>query len=383
MRHYAANYIFTGEELIKNSYISVDKSGTISYIGKENEGQIERPFMIFYNGIICPGFVNAHCHLELSDFVKSDEEGKGLTYFIRSIIAKRNHQNDENKLKTADILMFERGVNLVGDIVNTDKTVKIKTNSKICYHSFIELSGIKNIDSKKKISFAEELSAEFSKNRLANSIVPHALYSISPDLFKYTAQSCESKLTSLHFLESDEEADFFSGVKNPIYSFMQGINSDYKPLATDLVELYSLLLEFKNSTSTILVHNTLADSERIPSRSNFYLCLCPSSNLYLHKKLPSEKLVYANKDRLVVGTDSLASTNRLDIIQELKLLDSNYQQLSMLELLKIATSNGADALKNNNYGRFLIGNTPGVVLIENLDLINLKFRDNSFAKRII
>jgi cytosine/adenosine deaminase-related metal-dependent hydrolase len=84
-----------------------------------------------------------------------------------------------------------------------------------------------------------------------------------------------------------------------------------------------------------------------------------------------------------VGTDSLASTNRLDIIQELKLLDSNYQQLSMLELLKIATSNGADALKNNNYGRFLIGNTPGVVLIENLDLINLKFRDNSFAKRII
>ncbi|MDR2009624.1 MAG: hypothetical protein LBQ22_04005 [Bacteroidales bacterium] len=57
MQHFAANYLFNGSKLIKNSYLSVDDNGIIRYVSKEGEATIERPRMIFYNGIISPYFI--------------------------------------------------------------------------------------------------------------------------------------------------------------------------------------------------------------------------------------------------------------------------------------------------------------------------------------
>ena len=57
MRHFAANYIFDGEKLIKNAFISLDKNGIIKYISEENQALKEKPFMSFYNGILSPGFI--------------------------------------------------------------------------------------------------------------------------------------------------------------------------------------------------------------------------------------------------------------------------------------------------------------------------------------
>lgn len=66
MPHFAANLIFDGQKFIKNAYISVDGDGIINYVSNEGEALIEKHGLSFYNGILCPGFVNSHCHLELS-----------------------------------------------------------------------------------------------------------------------------------------------------------------------------------------------------------------------------------------------------------------------------------------------------------------------------
>jgi len=383
MRHFAANYIFDGENLIKNSFISVDENNKIIYVGKENEGLTERPLMIFYNGILTPGFVNAHCHLELSDFEKTDESGKGLVHFIKSVISTRIQNNNKKKIGDTDQIMFESGISLVADIVNSNKTIDIKKASKIAYHSFVEIAGIKNSAYEKKIAYAETLHKEFNQAGLAASVVPHSFYSINSNILNYTVSSSVNNLTSIHFLESDLEYDFFAGEKNSLYDFLSIIYNEFIPIATNHDELYQLLIRFAEASSIILVHNTKTDYNRLPNFSNFHFCICPASNLYLHNTLPSTDLVYNNIERIAIGTDSIASNHKLNILNELKLLSENYQNLTLANLLKIGTANGANALMKPEFGRFKIGLTPGVVLIENADLINLKLKESTFAKRII
>jgi len=383
MRHFAANYIFDGENLIKNSFISVDENNKIIYVGKENEGLTERPLMIFFNGILTPGFVNTHCHLELSDYKKSDDPKKGLTNFIQSIIHNRNNGEDEKKIYAADAIMYERGINLIGDIVNTNKTLKIKQNSRIEYHNFVEISGIKESDSAKRIVSSEVLANEFDSVGLKNSIVPHSYYSISPTMLEYLGKTSVNKIISLHFMESGEESEFYKGEKNALYKFLTEITPSFSRLADNCSGYYKLLQKFEDSASLILVHNVMTDSEMLPEGPNYYFCLCPASNIFLGNNLPSHDFVYRNSQKLTIGTDSLASNTKLDIMHELKLLSQNYDKLDLISLLKISTINGAKALQNNNYGRFKEGMSPGVVLIENIDLVNLKLKETSFAKRII
>jgi len=62
----SANYIFTGiTPPIKNGVITLEDDGTIIHVS-ENDAENMDNELIFYEGVICPGFINTHCHLELS-----------------------------------------------------------------------------------------------------------------------------------------------------------------------------------------------------------------------------------------------------------------------------------------------------------------------------
>ena len=64
MRRIAANYIFPiTSDPICNGYVDVSEDGTVIGTGRltEETGSTE-----YYNGILVPGFTNAHCHIELS-----------------------------------------------------------------------------------------------------------------------------------------------------------------------------------------------------------------------------------------------------------------------------------------------------------------------------
>jgi imidazolonepropionase-like amidohydrolase len=94
-------------------------------------------------------------------------------------------------------------------------------------------------------------------------------------------------------------------------------------------------------------------------------------------------LIEENCD-LVIGTDSLASNNSLSILSELITLQENFPSLSIPELIKWGTINGARALgEDDNYGKIEPGKKPGLVLIQNTDLVNMKLLKDSFASRLI
>ena len=104
-----------------------------------------------------------------------------------------------------------------------------------------------------------------------------------------------------------------------------------------------------------------------------YFCLCPNANVYISNKLPDINLFVRNQCNIVLGTDSLASNDQLSILEEINTLQKAYPDLSLSEMLKWATSNGAKALKiDDKYGSFEKGKTPGVVLIQNESVVNLE-----------
>ncbi len=382
MRHFAANYIFDGSKLIKNAYISVDNYEKIIFVSAENQALREKPFMKFYNGILCPGLINSHCHLELSTLNYENNKNIGLSAFIKKMIAERANYNEPKKIKIADDIMFLKGVNLCADISNTNASIETKLNSKIKYVNFIEQSGLDENLAQSYFDKASEICNEFISNNLEAYIVPHSFYSVSEKLLNKISSASKNSIISIHFLESSQEKELFENQTGKLYDFLKSFNGKIE-FNSGLQGIYDKIENFSEAKSIILVHNVKTQNKNLKNSSNLYFCLCPNSNLLLHNELADENFVYSNKDKIILGTDSLASNNSLDILAEIKTMSENYNNLDLIDLLKMATSNASKALVNTDYGNFTINSKPGIVLIQNLDLVNMKINENTNLQRII
>jgi imidazolonepropionase-like amidohydrolase len=136
-----------------------------------------------------------------------------------------------------------------------------------------------------------------------------------------------------------------------------------------------------------LVHNTFADKKTVNSvnkRGNTYWCLCPGSNLYIENKLPPVEMLKSEKCEIVTGTDSLASNTKLSILSEIKMLQENFPSVSLEELIRWATINGARALGQDKiYGSIESGKKPGLLLLQNADLKNIRLLPETEIIRLL
>ena len=64
MRKINSDYLFDGQQLIKNAGIVISDTGTILEIAQEQDYHPSE--FEYFPGLITPGFISAHCHLELS-----------------------------------------------------------------------------------------------------------------------------------------------------------------------------------------------------------------------------------------------------------------------------------------------------------------------------
>ncbi len=383
MFHFAANYIFNGRNLIKNAFLSVDADGKILYVSEENEALIEKALMAYYNGILCPGLINSHCHLELSGFKSKFDKNPGLAKFISEMLEYRKQYKKVSDIEIADRVMYENGVSVVADIVNTDMSIEVKEKSPIYYKNFIELSGldfrIVDVTYDKGIEIAEK----FLKHNLNANITIHSFYSASLELQKKVSEISDKEMLSIHFLESEEEKRLYLYKNGNLYDYLRDKFKGFVPVCNNLNGL-SNLIKYLNSNKTILVHNVMLEKRSLVNLENIFFCLCPNSNLLLHGAMPTLEFVNEIKDEFLVGTDSLASNKKLCILSELKTLEEKYSFLTIEQLLSAATINGANALGvREKYGSFEIGKTPGIVLIENSDLKNKRLGEFAEVKRIM
>ena len=148
MRTIAAQYIYplNSQSPIRRGKITLNDEGIITDIGEMVE---ENESTEFYNGVLAPGFVNTHCHIELSHLKGKFGRSSGMAGFIRQINRLREDATREERLKAIEAEMeqlYRSGVSAMGDISNCDESFEIKAKSPIYTRSFLEVFGTEKKD---------------------------------------------------------------------------------------------------------------------------------------------------------------------------------------------------------------------------------------------
>lgn len=379
MRFLSADLIFPIEtQPIPNGILVVGPQGKIIDVLDENDSnapdssRIER-----FKGAICPGFINTHCHLELSHMKGLVPEKTGLPAFIMQIVSRRNENADMKMeaIRLADEEMWRNGIEAVGDICNTADTLETKLNSKIKYHSFVEVFSFDSSKAQEVLTEGIRVANEYSRNGLKATIVPHAPYSVSEELFEgiRTQQKEFSGTISIHNQETDAENEMFTSGSGELVEIFEKFGedfSDFYPQFKSSLDYH--LRHLPKEVNSVLVHNTMTKLEEFAEANRLndklFWCTCPNANMYIENQIPHIPMWLESKSNVCVGTDSLASNHQLSIVDELKLIQSHHSSLSIQNLLQTATINGAKALNmENEKGSFRKGKLPGVILLKNLD----------------
>ena len=385
---FQATQIFTGTELLEDQLVLItQKDGTIeAMVGIEDAGDEVQNF----EGIITPGFINAHCHLELSHMKGMIPAHTGLQEFVKQIVALRHvdPESIQEAIVSAEAEMMANGIVAVGDISNTLDTLSQKAKHNLAYYSFVELYDLDPTRAADKILAGLEIQKKFQENCVRASLVPHAPYSVTNNLWNLLSAHFGIHTISIHNQETPDENDFFKTKTGSFLGMYERtkVSLDFFE-ATGLSSLQSVLPYFKKAARSILVHNSFTSTSDIKAvqkeMPNSFWCLCPNANQYIEETMPPIELLRANGAEIVIGTDSYASNWSLNIIDELKTIQKYNPSIPLAEMLGWATMNGARALQmEKGLGSFEKGKKPGVVLIEGVNS-NGQLENKSISKRII
>ena len=392
MRRFSANYIYTNTGLpIKNGVIGVNDDGTIVEIIDHKGQEKEYAHTEFRNGIIVPGFINAHSHTELSMLKGKINPKTGLADFVNQIRNFRLQNADVDKSIIAGALseVHRSGTVAIADICNTTDSLSAKQHSFARFVNFVEVLGLDNEKAQHIMDRALAIQEDFNQlNGSKTFLSPHSVYALSTQLWEQLAQNLTSNdIVSIHFAESRDEEQFTlsqSGAIAKNYSNW-GLNALHAPkgLPIDIVKKY-----LPKEAKILFVHNTFLSRKQAHELNNHFtnafFVLCPTSNFYIENTLPNIPMFSELQLSIALGTDSLASSHTLSIFEQIRLILSAYSEISFAEVLRWATINGAIALGfDSHFGTIELGKSPGLNLITPFDFKNGTINDDSRVIRLL
>ncbi|GGH16595.1 amidohydrolase family protein [Mucilaginibacter phyllosphaerae] len=390
MKSFRADYVLpVCADPIKNGIITVDDHGKIISVTDDEASVAPDHPIEQVSGVIVPGFINTHCHTELSHMKDKIAAGGGLISFIKDILSFRAADTADviAAAEAADKQMYDNGIVAVGDIANNSLTAQLKQKSKLYYHTFIEILGFLPDNAAELFEKALVTAEEFKS--LSTSLTAHAPYSVSKELFKLIKQHSDagSNLLSIHNQECEDENKFYRyklGGFIDLYAHL-GVDIGYfRPQARN--SLQSIIPLLTNRQKVLLVHNTCTNLKDIYFIKRFdrkiNWCFCPNANLYIEKRLPKIELFVNQGLNITLGTDSLASNSKLCILSEMKTLQQHFPSLTTDTLLQWGTINGARFLGiDDEKGTIEKGKTPGLNLLTGLD--GFKLTPDTQVKKLV
>lgn len=375
-RRIASHFTLINGRLERNIIVDIDTDGTIlavqHYDNIDSEAHVE-----FFPGILIPGMVNAHCHLELAYLQGAIAEGGGYATFASEIGRVRGNFSNEERLhaaSVADAMMWEQGIEVVADIANDDLVMPIKERSHIEYHTMFEFFGLNNHNT----TPLEQLADKYPNA----SVTPHSTYSVQEQEFRHICNKY-SPLLSLHFLESENEALLYQhkGSLAEWYGRM-GWECEFLHYGTPAQRVANCV---PANSRLLFVHATCATKEDVATvegalQGGATWVLCPESNRYISNLCPPVKMLETMGARIAIGTDSLASARRLSMVDNMRLLGD----IPLEQLLTYATINGAKALGiEATKGSIDVGKRPGLVIVEGVDYATMRLTPDSHTYRLL
>ena len=368
-------YVGEGFEPMRNGFVEYDDSdGTIVCVGQCPEGEHVD------DGALVPGFVNAHCHVELSHLHRKFVKGTGMAGFIDQINALRDWAGRDRKqelVKEWMDLMWKRGVSAMADISNDDSSFDIKAVHPLYTRTFLEVFGSEPEMCDGVMKEVTELNATADAAGIDAAPTPHSCYTMSPQLLSASAAAGLAKgWLSYHSQESLEEEDLIRYGSGAMYENRKRSGMSTPPVTggSSLEYFVGRLAEAAPApydAHILLVHNVCLSQNDIDAArkvmNNVWWAICPLSNIFIHNALPPVPLMRANGLDIVIGTDSLSSNDDLDMVKEMLCIHENFPEVPMSEILSWACINGARFLsKDDLLGSISSGKRPGIVRISNI-----------------
>lgn len=303
---------------------------------------------------LLPGLVNAHTHLEFSNFSEPvGRPGIPLSQWIGMVIESRGQTSDEQKSDAIALGCSEldrTGTALVGEIA-TPPCRYPTTAPKLV--SFAEVLGLDPQRGAERLAAA----SQWLTHNAAAAISPHAPYSTPPDLIRKCVEMANStqRPVAMHVAESPDERTLLTEGSGPFAESLKAIGVWREHLfpwgPEPFIELIGMLAAAPRS---LIVHgNDLNANEvdAIARHRNLTVVYCPRTHdFFRHAPHPVDRLLRAGV-RVALGTDSRASNPDLNVWGEVQHLLNHRTDLDPHDVLAMATVHGADAMGYSSYGR--------------------------------
>lgn len=333
--------------------------GSIVGVGKAHEMRQRFPSSVenrHEDAVIMPSFINAHCHLELSPLKWRITPTGSFSFWLSLMTrARENIDKDEvaSSIQQAADELVRGGALIIGDVGNTmivPSVIKgLKDGWPLRGIHFFEIINPEDSPDIVDSILSEPFLCDGDMVMMDIGISAHSAHTVGKDtLCAIKKASQESAMPfTLHIAESDEEIEFLTEGTGPMVNIMRERGRDMTKIAPPMKGPVSYLdgLGLLDRL-TMLVHCvkvTEKDLDTIRDRGTS-ICLCMRSNTFLGVGEPPVDKMIARKINCAIGTDSLASNDRLDIFSEMSSIKRAFPHISPVALVNMATMGGAYAL---------------------------------------
>jgi cytosine/adenosine deaminase-related metal-dependent hydrolase len=237
MRSYQADWVYPIHTApLRNGIVLVEEDGTVCAVFSPDEQepalhiglQPER-----LKGILVPGFVNTHCHLELSCMKGSIPEHRGMAGFVSDFVGARGKFSLEQRqegIQKGEAEMLRNGIVAVGDISNDESSFSQKAFENLYYHTFIEAFDLNPTRTQSAFDHALSLRKEYLRRMPQRedqvAVVAHAPYTVTPDLHEriVALANKNNSILSIHSQESQAEEDLFMDGSGSLMEMYRALN---------------------------------------------------------------------------------------------------------------------------------------------------------------
>jgi cytosine/adenosine deaminase-related metal-dependent hydrolase len=317
-------------------------------------------------GILAPGLVNAHAHLEYSDFADLATSGLPFPDWIRVLTGRRASFTPamwRESTRRGIHEMLRTGTTAAADIATGADALNVTAKSALAGVTYIEVVGAD-----------DEVWRSFARSRLEGEldsapagrrtgVSPHTLYTLSLGAFAEATHLARTRGLRLHphLAETSEEAEFILAGTGRFAEVAQRFGWEMELIrdggsggspAKQLAALNAL------GPDVHVAHGVHCDeADRALLRENeTYVALCPRSNRILEAGEAPIADYLAEGNPIALGTDSLASTPSLDLLEDVRAareiaIRQGYEENDLdRRLIEAATLGGARAMGLDDVG---------------------------------
>jgi cytosine/adenosine deaminase-related metal-dependent hydrolase len=317
-----------------------------------------------WDGVMTPGLVNAHTHLQYTSFVAvGSVTHPTYVKWSERFVDEYENRRGEDWLATARRGVEEAirsGTTCFADIVTDIEALGVLVEEGVAGVSYLEIIGVDQPawESRVEQRVTEALTSAPRTGHSRIGLSPHAPYSVDEPVLKAAAALARGLGVRLHvhLAESDTEDSYYrTGTGDLADRVTLRVGRPWSILARGGTGMGAA--EFAESCGLLgpdshMAHGVYLDrpGRHLLTAAGTYVALCPRSNLVVGIDPPPVADFLAENALFAVGTDSLGSNSSLDLMADVALLrrlatDGGYDRPDLdRRLLEAATKGGSTAL---------------------------------------